>query len=43
MSVSANRGSWTGTSTVDVPPGSEIALVDAQDIVVCQGMVSASR
>jgi len=43
MSITANRGSWTGTSTVDVPAGSEIALVDAQGNAVCQGTVATSR
>ncbi len=43
MAVNANHGSWAGTSKVDMPPGSTIALVDAHGTSVCQGTVSTSR
>ena len=43
MTITGNRGSWTGTSAVDVPSGSEISLVDATGTTVCQGTVPASR
>jgi anti-sigma factor RsiW len=43
MTITDNRGSWTGTSDVDVPSGSQISLVDAQGNAVCHGTVTGTR
>jgi hypothetical protein len=43
MTVAENRGSWTGTSTVNIGSGSEISLVDPRGAQVCHGTVEANR
>lgn len=43
MTITDNRGSWAGTSSVDVPSGSEISLIDPDGNAVCQGTVTTSR
>jgi hypothetical protein len=43
MTIADQRGSWTGTSSVDLGRGSEIALVDDRGAQVCHGMVEATR
>jgi len=41
MTVSANRGSWTGRSARTITQGSTLALVDAAGRAVCHGTVGA--
>jgi len=39
VQVDAYRGSWTGTSSVDIAPGDTVALVSAEGSQVCHGTI----
>ena len=43
VQVDAYRGSWTGTSTVDIAPGDTVALVSAEGAQVCHGTIGTTR
>jgi hypothetical protein len=43
MTVSDNRGSWTGRSSRAIPAGSTISLVDATGVAVCHGSVPTAQ
>lgn len=43
MQVDAYRGTWAGTSDVDIAPGDTVALVSGEGAQVCHGLVQAPR
>ena len=43
VQVDASHGSWTGTSTVDLAPGDQVALVSAAGAPVCHGTIETTR
>ena len=43
MTVSDNRGSWTGRSDERITAGSTISLVDATGAAVCHGAVPTAQ
>jgi hypothetical protein len=43
VQVAAYRGSWSGTSSVDISPGDRVALVSTDGAQVCHGTVATIR